>query len=99
MNLVPATLVGMEAPPGAVVGIRPQDVVLGACGTLRAIVDSVESRGHDHLIHLRLGPESAELLLAVVAGPTPPPSGVEVSVTLSPDRLHLFDGPQGRRVG
>src|SRR4030095_15550751 len=60
MNLVPATLVGIEAPSGAVAGIRPQDVTLGTSGRLRATVDVVEPRGHDYLLHLRLDLSDAD---------------------------------------
>jgi ABC-type sugar transport system ATPase subunit len=98
MNLVPATLAGIDAPSGAVIGIRPHDVTLGASGQLHATVDVVEPRGHDYLLHLRLDAPGAGPFLAVVAGAAPPPAGAEVFVTLPPDRLHLFDGPHGQRL-
>jgi transcriptional regulator with XRE-family HTH domain len=98
MNLVPATLAGIDAPSGAVIGIRPQDVTLGASGQLHAIIDLIEPRGHDYLLHLRLDAPGASPFLAVVAGGAPPPAGAEVFVSLTPDRLHLFDGPNGRRL-
>ncbi|MBI4485974.1 MAG: sn-glycerol-3-phosphate ABC transporter ATP-binding protein UgpC [Acidobacteria bacterium] len=99
MNLVPATLGGIDAPPGAVIGIRPQDVALGAGGQLHATVDLVEPRGHDYLLHLRLDSPEASPFLAVVAGAAPPPTGAQVLVTLPPDRLHLFDARDGTRLG
>jgi ABC-type sugar transport system ATPase subunit len=97
MNLVPATLVGIDAPSGAMAGIRPQDVTLGAGGQLHAMVDLVEPRGHDHLLHLRLDSPSAGPFLAVIAGAAPP-VGAKVFVTVPPDRLHLFDGRTGTRL-
>ena len=98
MNLVPATLVGIDAPSGALAGIRPHDVTLGASGQLRATVDVVEPRGHDYLLHLRLDSPSADLVLAVIAGATVPPAGARVFLTLPHDRRHLFDGRTGTRL-
>ena len=98
MNLMPAAVVGVDAPPGALVGVRPQDVALGPGGRLRATVDLVEPRGHDHVLHLRLDVPGVEPLLAIVAGTAPPPIGVDAFVTLPADRLHLFDGQDGTRL-
>ena len=95
MNLVPATLVGIDTPSGAVAGIRPQDVTLGTSGQLRATVDLVEPRGHDYLLHLRLDLSDAGPFLAVIAGTAPPPVGAQVFVTVNRDRLHVFDGRNG----
>ena len=98
MNLVPAILAGIEAPPGAVAGIRPQDVKLEAGGRLHAVVDVVEPRGHDCLLHLRLDSSGASPFFAVVAGGAPPQPAAHVSVTLPPERVHLFDGRSGQRL-
>jgi len=95
MTLLPAEAAGVEAPQGAVAGIRPQDVGLGD-GPLRATIVLVEPRGHDSVVHLRLD-RVATPLVAVVAGPVPA-AGATVSVALPPDRLHLF-GEDGRRMG
>ena len=98
MNLTPATLVGIDAPPGALAGIRPQDVTLGPSGHVRATVDLIEPRGHDHLLHLRLDAPGVQSCVAIVAGTPPPPVGAEVCLTLPADRLHLFDGRDGTRL-
>lgn len=98
MNLLPARAAGVEAPDRTVVGIRPQDVTLGARGQLHATVDLVEPRGHDHLLHLRLDSPGAAPFLAVVAGSQLPSVGADVFVAFPPDRLHLFDGDTGARL-
>jgi len=98
MNLVPATLVGIDTPADAVAGIRPQDVTVGANGQLHAIVDVVEPRGHDYLLHLRLDSRDSSPFLAVVAGLAPPPVGAQVFLAFPPDRRHLFDGRTGTRL-
>src|SRR5687767_9396628 len=53
MNLLTPPIPGIEAPPDAIVGIRPHDVVVGADGPIHADVDVVESRGHDAVMHMR----------------------------------------------
>jgi ABC-type sugar transport system ATPase subunit len=98
MNLIPATMLGIEAPPGAVAGIRPHEVVLEGAGPLHAMVELVEPRGHDHLLHLRLGTAGADAFLAVASGSSPPPPGTDVSLTCPRERIHLFDGGTGIRL-
>ena len=98
MNLLPATLAGIDAPAGAVAGIRPQDVRVGTEGVRRATVDLVEPRGPDYVLHLHLD-GSTTPLLAVVNGPSAPAAGAGVRVTLPADRLHIFDQRGSRLVG
>jgi ABC-type sugar transport system ATPase subunit len=98
MNFVPATLLGIDSPAGAVAGLRPQDATLGADGDLRATLDLIEPRGHDYLLHLRLDPPDVDPFLAVVAGATPPAVGATVWLAVRRDRLHLFDGSDGARI-
>jgi ABC-type sugar transport system ATPase subunit len=98
MNLLPAALVGVGAPPGAVAGIRPQDVALGAADGLRATVELVEPRGHDHLVHLRLDAVGAPPVLATIAAAAVPLVGAGTFVTIPHARLHVFDGATGFRL-
>jgi ABC-type sugar transport system ATPase subunit len=98
MNLLPAAVAGIDAPAGAVAGIRPQDVRVGKEGVRRATVDLVEPRGPDTVLHLRLDGSNTPLL-AVVNGPAAPAVGAGVFVTLPADRLHIFDQRDGSRLG
>ena len=98
MNLLPTAVAGLDAPAGAVVGIRPQDVRVGTEGVRRATVDLVEPRGPDYVLHLHLDGSNTPLL-AVVSGPAPPAIGADVFVTLPPERLHIFDQRDGSRLG
>jgi ABC-type sugar transport system ATPase subunit len=98
MNLLPAALARLDAPAGAVAGVRPQDVAIERDGPLRATVDLVEPRGPDHLVHVRLDAPDAPLLVSVVTGAAPPPVGALVSVGLHPERVHRFDGRTGARI-
>jgi ABC-type sugar transport system ATPase subunit len=98
MNLLPATLLGIDAPAAAVGGLRPHDVSLGTQGPLHAVVELAEPRGHDQVLHLRLDSPGAGHFLAVVAGGAAPPLGARVRVAFSPDQVHLFDGTTGVRL-
>jgi len=98
MNLLPAAVAGIDAPAGAVAGIRPHDVRVGTEGARRATVDLVEPRGPDCVLHLHLDGSNTPLL-AVVSSAAPPAIGAVVFVTLPPDRLHVFDQRDGSRLG
>jgi ABC-type sugar transport system ATPase subunit len=96
MNLLHRWPSGIEAPSGVTIGIRPQDVVIDRGGKWRAMVDVVEPRGHDAVVHLRASGHGDPVVVAVVQG-TPPPAGAEVGLSLPPHRLHLFDANGNRR--
>jgi ABC-type sugar transport system ATPase subunit len=97
MNVLPAALLGVTAPAGAIAGIRPQDVTLASRGHVQATVDLVEPRGHDNLLHLRLDSPGAAPFLAVVVGSVPS-VGAHVFLGFTRDRLHLFDGHTGAKL-
>jgi ABC-type sugar transport system ATPase subunit len=98
MNLLRAPVPGVEAPPGAVVGIRPQDVTFDASGPLAATVELVEPRGPDAIVHLRIRGREPQSVVAVSGGAQYPDVGSSVCLRLPPDRLHLFDGTAGTRL-
>ncbi|MEZ5289655.1 MAG: ABC transporter ATP-binding protein [Vicinamibacterales bacterium] len=96
MNLVPAARLGVAAAPDALAGLRPQDVRLGAGGSVTAHVELVEPRGADAIVHLRLDRSDGPAMLAVVQGAVPAP-GAATDVSWDPRRLHLFDGQTHER--
>lgn len=96
MNLVPAAAARVDAPPGSLVGIRPHHVMIGD-GPIRAIVDVVEPRGHDTVVHLRLQDTTARDFIVVVHGRAPA-SGSIVTLSWRPDRIHVFDEAGRRRA-
>jgi ABC-type sugar transport system ATPase subunit len=100
MNLLPAPLPGVQAPPDTLVGVRPHDIRLTPDGPIRATVDIVEPRGHDTIVTLRAHlPQAGAADSTVTAVTTaPPPAGAEVAMTLPEDRLHLFDATTGLRL-
>jgi ABC-type sugar transport system ATPase subunit len=96
MNLLPAAALGITAPPGTIVGIRPHDAGLTTEG-LRATVDVVEPRGHDTVVHLRLDSPGASEFVITVHESAPAP-GTAVRVSWNTEKRHLFDA-HGRRSG
>jgi ABC-type sugar transport system ATPase subunit len=99
MNLIAAPVPDLTAPAGALIGVRPHDLVLTATpGSLRATVDLVEPRGPDVIVHLRLDIPERPPLVAVVAAAATPAVGSDVFVTVPPEKMHLFDARQGTRL-
>ncbi len=98
MNLLPAAVAGIEAPDGAVAGIRPQDVRVGTGrapprhgGTRRAARARLAySTCTSTDRTLRFSPSSAV--------PQRRAAGADVFVTLPADRLHIFDQRNGSRL-
>ena len=68
-----------------------------ASGGVQAVVELVEPRGHDTVVHLRLDAPGTPTVLAVVELDAPAP-GSRVQVTLAADRIHLFDETSGARL-
>jgi ABC-type sugar transport system ATPase subunit len=98
MNILPASLCGVDSTPGALVGIRPQDLTVGASGALPAHVELVEPRGHDCLVHVRLDAAGLPSLVALVSASAMPGAGDAVFVTIPDGKHHLFDGLTGSRL-
>jgi ABC-type sugar transport system ATPase subunit len=96
MNLLPAVSLGIGAPPDSIVGIRPHDALLGENG-VPAAVDVIEPRGHDTVVHLRLGAAGSPELVITVRESAPTP-GSHVNVSWRSERLHFFDAQGQRRA-
>ena len=99
MNLIAESIPGVEAPADALVGIRPQDVVLGLDGATRATVALVEPRGHDAVVHLTMHLDSRPTLIAVVPSNAAPARDAVVNVSFAADAWHYFDRATGSRLG
>ncbi|HVB47308.1 MAG TPA: ABC transporter ATP-binding protein [Burkholderiales bacterium] len=79
---------------GLLLGVRPEDVRIGAEG-LVATVQSSEFLGADSIVTCRLG---EELINARVAGGARLQPGAPLRLSWSPAAQHLFDARGGRRV-
>ena len=82
--------------PGAILGIRPEHLLVGNTGW-EVVVDTIEMLGAERLLYCRLGDEflivrtDESLSLAPAIGQT-------LQVTPRPDRLHWFDAATGQRL-
>jgi len=89
-----AALPGSTRPLPVTVGIRPEDVVLGAAGR-PATIRLVEPTGHESIVTIDLG--GAALTARVPAG-VALRAGEPVGVGCRADKLHLFDRASGLRL-
>jgi ABC-type sugar transport system ATPase subunit len=97
MNLVSARVLGIDAPDGTLAGVRPHHLAIVAGSGVPAVVELVEPRGPDAVVHLRLDVPGAPTVLAVVEG-EPPVIDSRVYVQAAEGRVHRFDGSSGRRA-
>ncbi len=105
MNLMPAAHAApngwaADLPPGAVVGVRPEDLTLGQdapAGGLRLplTVEAVEHIGAESFVYGKAA--AGDDVIVRVAADTTPALGATVAATASRDKLHLF-GADGRRL-
>jgi ABC-type sugar transport system ATPase subunit len=97
MNLVPAGVLAVDLPDGTLAGVRPHHLAIVADGGAPAIVELVEHRGPDAVVHLRLDAPDAPSVLAVVEG-QPPAIDSRVRVRAADGRVYLFDRSSGARL-
>jgi ABC-type sugar transport system ATPase subunit len=93
MNLIATSIAGIDGSKAALLGVRPHDVMIGQ-GSVRAVVDLLEPRGHDVVVHLRLvaaDAASTPPIVAVVPAADAPPLEAEVLITFRGGGIHLFD--------
>jgi len=105
MNLMPAAHAAPNGwaaglPPGAVVGVRPEDLMLGQdppAGGLRLplTVEAVEHIGAESFVYGKAA--AGDDVIVRVAADATPALGTTVAATASRDKLHLF-GADGRRL-
>jgi ABC-type sugar transport system ATPase subunit len=91
----------LAPPPGAIVGIRPQDLVLVAADAAeadaRGRVETVEPLGSTTIVHIVLNDADRSVVKAVVPGDVRTAVDDTVGVRFRRDRLHFFDRASGRR--
>ena len=81
---------------GAILGIRPEHLLVGASGW-KVVVDSIEMLGAERLLYCRLGDEF--LVVRTDESLSSAPSiGATLHVTPRADRLHWFDAITGNRL-
>jgi len=91
---------GTGVQSSVVVGVRPEDVVIVDSPPSASLwpfaVEVIEMLGAERLIHGRVGTES--VIVRQEASRPAPRAGQQVSLQISPSKLHTFDARTGRRV-
>ena len=82
--------------PGAILGIRPEHLTVGATGWA-VQVDTIEMLGAERLVYCRMGEEFL-IVRTDESLSTAPEIGATIHVTPRPDRLHWFDTETGKRL-
>ncbi len=82
--------------PGAILGIRPEHLTVGATGW-PVQVDTIEMLGAERLLYCRMGSE-ALIVRTDESLSTAPEIGATIHVTPRADRLHWFDTETGKRL-
>jgi multiple sugar transport system ATP-binding protein len=111
MSLVPAEVSGTSisafgkklqvdlakdvAPGAAQVGLRAEDVVIGAKQPHSGTIHEVENFGVEKIVTIRSGDH---LLRAAVAASTSTPLGAKVAFGFKPGKIHCFDAASGLRI-
>ncbi len=82
--------------PGAILGIRPEHLTVGATGWA-VQVDTIEMLGAERLVYCRMGEEFL-IVRTDESLSTAPEIGATIHVTPRADRLHWFDTETGKRL-
>jgi sn-glycerol 3-phosphate transport system ATP-binding protein len=82
--------------PGAILGIRPEHLTVGATGWA-VQVDTIEMLGAERLVYCRMGGEFL-IVRTDESLSTAPEIGATIHVTPRADRLHWFDAETGKRL-
>ena len=89
------TLATKSPKRGVTLGVRSEDVLLGAKQPFVAKIHAVENHGVEKIVTLR---SEKQLLRATVAASTPTPYESDVRFGFRPDRIHCFDAGSGERI-
>ena len=91
---------GAGVQENVVLGVRPEDAVIVDARPSGALwpfaVEVIEMLGAERLIHGRVGTES--VIVRQEASRPAPRAGQQVSLQISPSKLHTFDARTGRRI-
>jgi sn-glycerol 3-phosphate transport system ATP-binding protein len=81
----------------AVLGVRPEHLLIGAEGALEATVTVIEALGHERHVICHLA-DGQMVIVRQAADVTPPAVGSVVHIAAAAEHLHLFDAGTELRV-
>lgn len=97
-----ATIAGAGNPPliegrgdGLLLGLRPEQITLGADGPFAAEVRSIDYHGADSIIECAIGDQ---ILVVRTEGVSHLPVGASVRLSWPADAMHVFDAASGKRI-
>jgi len=85
---------GSEPGRALTVGIRPEDILLGATGDVRGTVENIETLGSEMIVTVDC--RGSHIYVRLISD-SPPSAGDVVALRLPQEKLHLFD-EKGRRL-
>ncbi len=88
--------VGAKAGQKVILGVRPNDLGISDAGGIKGQVVLCETTGADMQVHARVG--TFETVAVVPRGERRAP-GSPVSLSVQPDKVHLFDAATEQRIG
>jgi multiple sugar transport system ATP-binding protein len=97
---IPAPLTAAPIPGTVLLGLRPQDILVGtpdassACGQ----IEVVESLGSASLLHVAVEGIAPQLVRVLVPDESSVSRGTRIGLRLRIDRVHLFDHSTGDRL-
>jgi sn-glycerol 3-phosphate transport system ATP-binding protein len=94
MNIVRLASVRPGADPGLLLGVRPENIVLGSAG-VPARVEAVEFLGADSMVSCAVG--EGETMTVRAAGRVALGPGAPTHHSGPPEAMHFFDAASGRR--
>jgi multiple sugar transport system ATP-binding protein len=97
---LPPALSGAARKQGAervVLGVRPENLEVGAEGLIPAKVTVVEALGHERHLICRLE-DGQMVIVRQESEERPPDEGESLQLSADPDKIHLFDAKTGTRV-
>ncbi len=97
---VPAPSIAGPLPGSVLLGVRPQDIAVGAPDGSAAcrLVEVVESLGSASLLHVAVEGIAPQLIRVLVPDESSVPREARIALRVRPDRLHLFDSKTGQRL-
>jgi multiple sugar transport system ATP-binding protein len=81
----------------AVLGVRPEHLVIGSDGVIEATVTVIEALGHERHVICHLA-DGQMVIVRQAADVTPPAAGAVVRIAAAPEHLHLFDADTEIRI-
>jgi multiple sugar transport system ATP-binding protein len=92
-----ATAAARDGIERAVLGVRPEHLVVGAEGVIEAKVTVIEALGHERHVICHLA-DGQMVIVRQAADLTPPAPGATVHIAAAPEHLHLFDADTEQRI-